>query len=270
VTSACGDTQRLEAIAAELPWCSPVPWARPPARVDLRPWMPAVVDQFKHPTCTAAVVAGIAGYFERRLQRGEFVASLLFNYRMSRILSGNPDRRGSLLRLAFAAWREYGLLDDRLWPFAPERVDVDPPGSCRRAALARRDVEYWRVDEPDLDPKTYLALVRRCLLLGVPLSVEFPLHPTLVTSFRTGVIPPPRSGEPSFGRHVVLLVGYDDTLLLPCASAPGALLIHNSWGERWGCDGYGWLPYDFAFAGLLRDSWAAVPDAGLGRQPRAS
>lgn len=247
---------RLAAIAARLPW-SP---SRAATRVDLRRWMPPILDQIHHPTCTAAVVTGVAGYHARRADGLQVDASLLFNYRMSRTLDGNPNRRGSLLRLAFAAWREYGLVDEWLWPFAAERVDLDPPPTCMRAALARRDVECWRLDERPLDGAAYLALLRRCLRAGLPVSVEFPLHPSLVKSFPTGIVPVPRAGEPSVGKHVVLVVGYDDEVELG-GGVRGGLLAHNSWGRGWGRDGYGWLAYDFARAGLLRDSWLAVPTA---------
>lgn len=256
-----GPAERLEAVAARLPWTAPAPNASPAARVDLRDWMPGVVDQIHHPTCTAAVVASIAGYHARRAQGVDFDASLLFNYRMSRVIGGNPSRRGSLLRLAFAAWREYGLIDESRWPFAAGRIDVDPPEACRRDALAHRDVDCWRLDEPALDAETYLLLLRRCLALGLPVTVELPLCPSIARSFATGVIPLPRVGEPPIGKHVVLLVGYDDELELK-QRIQGGLLVHNSWGARWGLDGYGWLPYEFALAGLLRDSWVAAPDTG--------
>jgi len=40
----------------------------------------------------------------------------------------------------------------------------------------------------------------------------------------------------SKGRHAMVCVGYNDDL--------GAILIYNSWGTRWGNNGYGWISYD--------------------------
>jgi len=42
------------------------------------------------------------------------------------------------------------------------------------------------------------------------------------------------------GRHAVVIVGYDDS------KYGGAFKVMNSWGTKWGNDGYFWLPYQFA------------------------
>lgn len=38
------------------------------------------------------------------------------------------------------------------------------------------------------------------------------------------------------GRHAVVIIGYDDS--------KGAFKIQNSWGTKWGDEGYGWIAYD--------------------------
>jgi hypothetical protein len=40
--------------------------------------------------------------------------------------------------------------------------------------------------------------------------------------------------------HVMLIVGYDDTY----TKSTGAVRIQNSWGRRWGQDGFVWMAYD--------------------------
>jgi C1A family cysteine protease len=50
--------------------------------------------------------------------------------------------------------------------------------------------------------------------------------------------------------HAVLAVGYDDKTEL--------LKFQNSWGERWGQGGYGYLPYRY-FETRLLDAWFEQP-----------
>jgi C1A family cysteine protease len=53
-----------------------------------------------------------------------------------------------------------------------------------------------------------------------------------------------------------MAVGYDDEITV--GEDTGALLIRNSWGPRWGEDGYGWLPYRYVLKGLAADFWSMV------------
>ena len=71
-----------------------------------------------------------------------------------------------------------------------------------------------------------------------------------------GDIPFPKAGDKVEGGHAVMTVGYDDAKKI--GSTKGALLIRNSWGEGWGEQGYGWLPYDYVRKGLAEDFWTIL------------
>ncbi|HWH00068.1 MAG TPA: C1 family peptidase [Pilimelia sp.] len=260
----------IRQFAARHPWHRGDPGPRP-AAVDLGGWLPEPVsDQGLLPLCTAAVTAALARYWAARLAGVDFTPSLLFTYRMSRRLAGRPDRVGSTLAHSLAAWREFGLLPERQWPFRPDRVDVDPPAEALAAAARYRRVRYGRLDGPHLAPRAYLDHVRSCLAWGMPVSVEFPLGPSLVRSFGSGVVAVPAPDEPAVGRHVVLVTGYDDDFPTEDASpgaAPGALRFRNNWGTSWGRDGHGWLPYEFLLRGIARQSWLVVEAPWGGPHP---
>jgi len=226
-----------------------LPWARNrdapthlPARCDLREWMPPVVDQEHLPTCTAAVVAGIAGYYDIRIRQRHFVASISFNYCTSRAITGDPARWGSKMQLALEAWRAFGLLEDRLWPTQPDHMGLHPARCCFPLARKNPEIESFQLDVGAMEP-LHLNLIKHCLALGLPVTVDFPLHPSLMRSFRSRVIPVPRKGEPCVGRHVALLAGYDDDKevkddIYRCEPPTGGFLVRNSWGRRWADEGF--------------------------------
>ncbi|HZM77906.1 MAG TPA: C1 family peptidase [Candidatus Limnocylindrales bacterium] len=235
----------IREYAMRYPW-NREPRLRRPAAVDLSGWIPGrVIDQGLVPLCTAAVTTTLAQYWAARAGI-TFIPSVLFNYRLSRRLSGRPDRHGSMLEHSFEAWRRYGLVPEDRWPFQAERVDVDPPIELLESAHSR-DVVYGRLDGPHLAPPAYLDQLRTCLAWGIPLSVEFPLGPSVMSSFTSGVVAVPPPGEHNVGRHVVVVLGYDDRL--------AALRLRNDWGTGWGESGYGWLPYEMLLRSIARHTW---------------
>lgn len=257
--------------SATVPWEPEVP-DPPPPRIDLRKWFPPTINQGKLPICTAATVVGMASYLAKRAHGVDSTISTLFNYRVSRALGGDPDHQGSWLRYAMAAWALCGVIEEQYWPFKADMLDTDPPAFCFAVAQNFRSVCQFRVDHT-APTQEYLDALRKTLARGLPVTLGMHLHPSLVQSFSTGIIPVPGKDEQALGGHAVLLVGYDDDkdVSVPAGtpgappegthSQPGAFLIRNSWGQDWAEDGYGWLPYGWVLGGLVQDSWTVLKES---------
>ncbi|MEV4071272.1 C1 family peptidase [Nonomuraea fuscirosea] len=251
------------------PWSArgPTGAGLPPATPPVERCFPAVIDQGEQPLCTSAVVTAMASYYARRAEGREFEPSLLFNYRLSRGLGGDPDRDGSHILFSLAAWARYGLADEASWPLDLSRVNDDPPEEVYPSSAPRLQFRRLAGDAGDAGDtgdtgdtarrERLLTLLKEPLAVGVPVVFEVPLHLSTAGSFADGIFPVPRAGEALLGAHVVLLVGYDDHR--PCGPGlTGAFRVRNSWGPGWGEDGYGWLPFAFVRQGPVRDSWLAV------------
>ena len=91
----------------------------------------------------------------------------------------------------------------------------------------------------------------RMLMLSVLLYNE-----CLIKAAQTGGnIPLPRDLDQPSGKpiiHTLVAIGYDDDhrieSLSPPFSTTGAIRVMNSWGQAWGDEGYGWIPYDYVTA----------------------
>ncbi|MCA2227196.1 C1 family peptidase [Nonomuraea aurantiaca] len=239
------------------PWSArgPTGTGLPPATDSIERWFPAVIDQGEQPLCTSAVITAMASYYARRAEGREFEPSLLFNYRLSRKLGGNPDRNGSHILFSLAAWTRYGLADEASWPLDLNRVNDDPPEEAYPASAPR--LQLRRLAGDAMPPEKLLTSLKTPLAVGVPVVFEVTLHLSTTGSFADGIFPVPHPREALLGTHVVLLVGYDENQ--PCGPGlTGAFRVLNSWGTRWGDDGYGWLPFAYVRQGPVRDSWLAI------------
>lgn len=227
-----------------------------PAKVDMRQWCSPIEDQESLGSCTANAGVGLLEYFERRAFGKHLDASRLFLYKATRNLDGDKGDVGATLRRTMQAMVMFGVPPESYWPYQIQRFDVEPAAFHYSLAQNFQSVKYYRLDPPGSTGAATLENVKAHLAAGLPSMFGFRVYSSIDSAGESGNIPYPAPTEHADGGHAIVAIGYDDARAI--GKEKGALFIRNSWGEEWGDNGYGWLPYKYVLTGLAVDFWSLI------------
>lgn len=170
--------------------------------------------------------------------------SRLFIYYITRLLQGTVNQdSGVSNRTMLKALSQSGWCDESLWPYTISQFTQKPSDAAFQQALPRKVSAYVRVPQS-------LEQMKGALAQNDPFIFGFVCYESLMSSetARTGIIPFPKASEKTIGGHDIVFCGYDD--------AKGMFKLRNSWGPKWGLNGYGWFPYEYALdANKAGDFW---------------
>lgn len=229
----------------------------PSISLDYRKMFPPIFDQGAVGSCTANAGIALLMYVYRRQRnptmvpfvRGESIRSRLFCYYNTRAIEGTTSMdSGASLRSTMKSLSRYGACLETEWSYSPSHVLSSPPSVCYPPALSYRIQKYAALD-PSSKSQLIGALTSGfCFVFGMILYPSF-LSP-LVT--RHGMVPvPDTSREQPIGGHALCCCGYHSGLDM--------FLVRNSWGTRWGVEGYCWIPSSMMTSGLFCfDLWTIV------------
>lgn len=231
-----------------------------PAQVDLRQWCAPIEDQGELGSCTAQAGVGMLEYLERRAHGKHLDASRRFLYKVTRALGGLEGDSGAHLRTTIGAMRLFGVPPEEFWPYSVSEFDQEPPAFCYSFAQNYQALVYYRLDPPDAEPAALLDSIKAHIASQLPAMFGFTVFSSIAEASADGKIPFRVEGDSVAGGHAVVAVGYDDSVEIPNreGKSTGGLLIRNSWSERWGAAGYGWLPYDYVLQRLATDWWVLI------------
>ena len=212
-----------------------------PPRVDLRESCSQVEDQSELGSCTANALSGNIEYLDNLPDLKYTDVSRLFIYYNERVLEGTEDYdSGASLRDGIKTLKKTGYCWEKTWPYRITLFDQRPPPRCYKEAKNHRIQSYYRIHN--------LREMLVCLSQGYPFVFGFTVYESFESAAvrRTGVANLPKKGERALGGHAVMAVGYNQK--------EKRFLARNSWGKKWGQDGYFTLPFEYMEA-LSADFW---------------
>lgn len=209
----------------------PVPRTRMilPSYVDLTSKFPTPGSQGEQGSCTAWAVAYALKTHQENDERywGVSKPSTQFSpaYIYNQINHGVDD--GSSISTALTLLVNEGVCTLADMPYNDEDY-ITQPTSSQKSKAARYKAKSWYIIGS-------LDAVKQALVEGNGVVISIPAHDDLYEMDRKNQIYDSLSGE-YYGNHAVCVIGYDDS--------KKAFKFINSWGSRWGVDGYGYVTYD--------------------------
>jgi C1A family cysteine protease len=221
-----------------------------PDYVDWREYCMGVDDQSNCNTSAANACVGLLQYYERRASGRIIDPSRMFVYKTARRLLNCTGDNGANLRATWKAIVRFGVATERIWPFDPQKLDVEPDAFAYSFDKRFSSIRYVRLDRTGNTGDDNLRSVKAFLAAGFASVFGFTVHDSIG---QDPDIDFPSTYDTATGGQAVMAVGYDDNHRY--RSSKGALLVKNSWGKDWGEAGYGWLPYDYVRKQLAADFW---------------
>lgn len=225
-----------------------------PASVDLSPRMPPVGDQNIQFSCVAWATSYAAygyannqstncNYFDANgAQNGDCLFSPSFIYNQ---INGGQNR-GTRYEDAFSVMKNQGNATLNSMPYIPNNWQTQPNFQTRQIAANFKIDSYWQLGvtggDMFLETKAYLAQ-------GVPVVVSAKVDDYFKprSYYPNPYVWSNWSGQVNDMSHAIVIVGYDDHT--------ARFKFINSWGTRWGTQGYGYISYDMYRGGAVSQAW---------------
>ncbi|MEO5938007.1 MAG: C1 family peptidase [Sphingomonas sp.] len=205
-----------------------------PRHVDLRAHCTPIEDQETTSSCVANAIVGALELHQRKAGLPLTDLSRLFLYYNARSLEKKEGEDcGSTIHRGMAAVLAFGVCEERLWPFEKAMVTANPTEACYQNATHYNAIQFART--PRGEPAW--AALAQGLPVAFGMFVPIECYHNLDEN---GVMPMPEAlpqVSPPCG-HAMLIVGYD--------LDQKHYIVRNSWGTKFGHDGYYKLPFEIA------------------------
>ena len=169
-------------------------------------------------------------------------------YYTAREIGGNiQEDAGASIRDVIKGLATTGVCYEETWPYIESKFAMRPPEQAYAEAKALVDrmwgFEYMRVNN--------LNELKAALVRGYPVTFGFSTPEIFSSSRFNTFLRFPGPKDVITGGHAVVAVGYEDRVPEPY------VWIRNSWGKRWGINGYYKMTQDWFTSPyrLATDMW---------------
>lgn len=200
-----------------------------------------ILDQGTEGACTGFGLATVVNYLliKRQYYSDKNPVSARMLYEMARRYDEWPGENydGSSARGAMKGWHKHGVCGEECWPYQVTASDNRLNEKRTSDALKRPLGAYYRVNHKDL-VSMHSALAE----VGI-LYATATVHTGWNQIYPNGTIP---YLQQPLGGHAFAIVAYNDK----------GFWIQNSWGNKWGIEGFALITYDDWLANAT-DVWVA-------------
>jgi C1A family cysteine protease len=202
--------------------------------VDLATYLTPIKDQGQLGSCTAFPIAAVYEFAANQNNKPTNVSEL-FIYYNARVLRGNTEEdSGATLLEAINGVKEKGACLTDVYPYDIKNFKNVPSDNAFVQAKHQVVEKACRVKIAEKDFKHAIAN-------GYPIIFGLKLFQSFYPKNTSGIIKYPTTKEAintKHGNHAMLIVGYNDDEKL--------FKVRNSWGSKFGDNGYCYIPYDYA------------------------
>ena len=222
---------------------------RLPVKVDFRNHlkMSPIRDQGNIGSCTAFALGGCVEF----MSPSKFICSPLFLYYTERFIENTVAiDSGAYLHDGVKCLQNYGVCSEPLWPYITNKFTVKPPIACYTDALKHQALQVRNIRQDEIS-------MNSCLASGIPFVCGIRIYSSFMTRAvaTSGNVPMPNTKtEQLLGGHAIAIVGYDNS-----NPKNKFWICRNSWGTRWGNQGYFRIPQAYLLNPFLTtDLWCLV------------
>lgn len=252
-----GFTPTPTAAMNTVPVAAPPPLSSPlPSRYFIT--MPPVGNQGREGSCVgwavgyAARTSYFSGSFTRTNGQPDYanIASPEYIYNQIKVGScaaGSYFVTNSRGTGALNLLQDQGVSTWQSMPYSDNGCDVQPTSAQRNEAAQFKIDRFERVT--DISPASLKSFIAQDIPVIIGISVDMSFYNLGSNVWR----PSPNIHNNSFGGHAITIMGYDDNR--------SAYKIINSWGQRWGDNGYCWISYN-ELGNALFEAYVIYPTQG--------